>query len=218
MSGVSGVNGTSGAGGAGGAAPTSPGKSARANTRDIARAAVRAELAQVAFELFLRDGFDKVTLDDLASAAGVSRSTFLRYFGTKEDAVLGAFDAHGGWVADALRARPADEDDWTALRRALDTVIQRYHQDPAGSLATAQLVRDTPALCARQLEKQHGWRPTLARALAERHGTSGPPGLAETVRAAAALDCLDVALDHWTASDGDLDLVALLDEAFATLA
>ncbi|MDX2913641.1 MULTISPECIES: TetR/AcrR family transcriptional regulator [Streptomyces] len=203
--------------GASGAAPKA-GETARANTRDIARAAVRAELAQVAFELFLRDGFDKVTLDDLASAAGVSRSTFLRYFGTKEDAVLGAFDAHGTWVADALRARPADEDDWTALRRALDTVIQRYHQDPAGSLATARLVRDTPALCARQLEKQHGWRPTLARALAARHGSSGPPALAETVRAAAAIDCLTIALDHWTASDGDLDLVALLDEAFATLA
>ncbi|MEI5524810.1 TetR family transcriptional regulator [Streptomyces brasiliscabiei] len=200
-----------------GAAPKA-GETARANTRDIARAAVRAQLAQVAFELFLRDGFDKVTLDDLASAAGVSRSTFLRYFGTKEDAVLGAFDAHGTWVADALRARPADEDDWTALRRALDTVIQRYHQDPAGSLATARLVRDTPALCARQLEKQHGWRPTLARALAARHGSSGPPALAETVRAAAAIDCLTIALDHWTASDGDLDLVALLDEAFATLA
>ncbi|WP_455568176.1 acyl-CoA-like ligand-binding transcription factor, partial [Streptomyces griseiscabiei] len=106
----------------------------------------------------------------------------------------------------------------TALRRALDTVIQRYHQDPAGSLATARLVRDTPALCARQLEKQHGWRPTLARALAARHGSSGPPALAETVRAAAAIDCLTIALDHWTASDGDLDLVALLDEAFATLA
>ncbi|UUU32456.1 TetR/AcrR family transcriptional regulator [Streptomyces sp. CA-210063] len=191
---------------------------ARTNTRDIARAAVRAELTQVAFELFLRDGFDKVTLDDLASAAGVSRSTFLRYFGTKEDAVLGAFDAHGNWVAEALRARPADEDDWTALRRALDTVIQRYHQDPAGSLATTRLVRETPALCARQLEKQHGWRPTLARALAERHGSSGSPSLADTVRAAAALDCLNIALDHWTASDGDLDLVALLDEAFAALA
>ncbi|MDX2601961.1 TetR family transcriptional regulator [Streptomyces caniscabiei] len=183
----------------------------------MARAAVRAELAQVAFELFLRDGFDKVTLDDLAAAAGVSRSTFLRYFGTKEDAVLVAFDAHGARLADALRARPADEDDWTALRRALDTVIQRYHQDPVGSLATAQLVRDTPALCARQVEKQHHWRPTLARALAERHGSSEPPTLAETVRAAAAIDCLTIALDHWTASDGALDLVALLDEAFATL-
>ncbi|MDX2938195.1 TetR family transcriptional regulator [Streptomyces ipomoeae] len=201
-----------------GAARTSATSAARTNTRDIARAAVRAQLAQVAFELFRREGFDKVTLDDLAAAAGVSRSTFLRYFGTKEDAVIGAFDAHGNLVADALLTRPADEDDWTALRRALDTVIERYHQDPAGSLATTRLVQETPALCARQLEKQSRWRPTLARALAERHGTPGEPTLAESVLAAAAIDCLSIAVDHWSASDGHLDLVALLDEAFATLA
>ena len=167
--------------------------------------------------MFRREGFEKVTLDDLAAAAGVSRSTFLRYFGTKEDAVLGAFDAHGDQAADALRARPADEDDWTALRRALDTVIERYREDPARALATTRLVRETPALCARQLEKQHGWRPALARALAERAGSTEPATLAQTVRAAAALDCLNVALDHWTASEGALDLVELLDEAFAAL-
>ncbi|MEW2402469.1 TetR/AcrR family transcriptional regulator [Streptomyces sp. NPDC046862] len=189
----------------------------RTSTRDIARAAVRAELSQVAFELFRREGFEKVTVDDLAKAAGVSRSTFLRYFGTKEDAVLGAFDAKGERVADALRARPADEDDWTALRRALDTAIEPYHQDPDDSLAMTRLVRDTPALCARQLEKQHGWRPALARALAERSGSAEPPALAHWVRASAALDCLNVAVDHWTDSDGRLDLVALLDEAFAAL-
>jgi AcrR family transcriptional regulator len=189
---------------------------ARSSTRDIARAAVRAELAQVAFELFRRDGFDKVTLDDLAAAAGVSRSTFLRYFGTKEDAVLGAFEGQDRRVADALRARPAEEDEWTALRRALDTVIARYHEDPAGSLETTRLVRETPALCARHLEKQFSWRPALAEALAERAGT-GRPTLAHSVRAAAALDCLNVALDHWLASDGDLDLVTLLDESFAAL-
>ena len=191
---------------------------ARTNTRDIARAAVRAELAQVAFELFRREGFDKVTLDDLAAAAGVSRSTFLRYFGTKEDAVLGAFEGHDRRVADALRARPADEDEWTALRGAMDTVIERYRADPEGSLATTQLVRETPALCARYLEKQHSWRPALVEALAERSGSEGHPALGQTVRAAAAIDCLQVAIDHWTASDGRLDLVTLLDEAFAALA
>jgi len=42
--------------------------------------------------------------------------------------------------------------------------------------------------------------------------------LALTVRATAALVCLNIALDQWTASDGRLDLVALLDEAFAALA
>lgn len=190
---------------------------ARTSTRDIARAAVRAELAQVASDLFRREGFDKVTVTDLAAAAGVSRSTFLRYFGSKEDAVLGALDAQGDQVAAALRARPADEDDWTALRHALDTIIEPYRRDPAGALATTRLVMGTPALCARQREKRHGWRPALAQALAERADTPGSSMLAVSVKAAAALDCMNIALDHWTASDGRLDLVALLDEAFAAL-
>ncbi|KPI24434.1 regulatory protein TetR [Actinobacteria bacterium OK074] len=191
----------------------------RARTRDIARAAVRAELGQVAVGLFQRDGFTKVTIDDVAAAAGVSRNTFLRYFGTKEDAVLGAFDARGQLVADALRARPAAEDDWTALRHALDPVVEGYRQDPAGTLATARLILETPALRARRLEKQCGWRPLLAQALAERGAPPHPPAppLPLLVRAAAALDCLEIAVDQWTASDGSLKLDDLLDHAFAAL-
>jgi AcrR family transcriptional regulator len=179
---------------------------ARTGTRDIARAAVRAELARVAFDLFRQQGFDNVTLSDLAAAAGVSRSTFLRYFGSKEEAVLSAFDAQGDQVADTLRARPGDEDDWTALRRALDTVLEQYRLDPVGALAMWRL------------EKQHGWRPALAQALAQRSNPAQLTTLGHAVRAAAALDCLNVALDHWSASGGQLDLVDLLDEAFAALA
>ncbi len=190
----------------------------RTTTRDIARAAIRAQLAQAAFDLFRREGFESVTVNDLAEAAGVSRSTFLRYFGTKEDAVLSAFDAQGDQVAGALRGRPASEDDWTALRRALDTVIAPYRQDPPSTLALTRLILDTPALCAWHLEKQQGWRPVLAQALAERPGLPQPATLAQSVKAAAALDCLNIAVDHWAACDGRLDLVDLLDEAFAVLA
>jgi AcrR family transcriptional regulator len=180
---------------------------------------VRSQLAEVAFELFRREGFENVTVTDVANAADVSRSTFLRYFGTKEDAVLYALDAQGEKVADALRTRPADEDDWTALRRALDVSIEHYRHDPDEALAVTRLVRDTPALCSRQLEKQQSWRHALGRALTDR-ATSTPQGAdayAATVRAAAALDCLNIALDHWTASNGESDLEALLDQAFAAL-
>ncbi|MFE2937619.1 TetR family transcriptional regulator [Streptomyces sp. NPDC059255] len=190
----------------------------RTTTRDIARAAVRSELAQVAYGLIRREGFDQVTVSDLAAAAGVSRSTFLRYFGTKEDAVLGAVEAQGGQLADALRARPSGEDDWTALRRSLDVLMESYRRDPAEALATARLIMGTPALCSRQREKQHRWRPLLVRALAERTDPPRPVAVALSVKAGAALECLDIALDHWIASDGHLDLVGLLDEAFAALA
>ena len=182
------------------------------------RTAIRAELAQVALDLFRREGFENVTVNDLAAAAGVSRSTFLRYFATKEDAVLFALDAQGELLADALRSRPAEEDDWTALRRALDTALEPYHHDPVGALASTRLVQQTPALCARQLEKHHGWLPALARALADRGGTPNSVPLVLSVKAAAALDCLNIALEHWTASDGQLDLIALVDEAFTALA
>jgi AcrR family transcriptional regulator len=191
---------------------------ARTSTRDIARAAVRAELAQMAFDLFRREGFDQVTINDLAAAAGVSRSTFLRYFGSKEEAVLSVLDAYGDQIADALRARPGDEDDWMALRRALDALVDYYLQDLAGTLDMTRLILTTPALCAGRLEKQYRWHPALTQALAERNGNPPPsPPLALSVRAAAALDCLNIALDHWTASDGQLDLADLLDEAFAAL-
>ncbi|MFE3827181.1 TetR/AcrR family transcriptional regulator [Streptomyces sp. NPDC059092] len=189
----------------------------RTTTRDIARAAVRSELAQVAYGLIRREGFEQVTVNDLAAAAGVSRSTFLRYFGTKEDAVLGAVEAQGEQLADALRARPADEDDWTALRRSLDALVTPYRQDPAEALATARLIMGTPALCSRQREKQHKWRPALLQALTERTDPPRPETLALSVKAGAALECLNIAVDHWIASDGRQDLVGLLDEAFATL-
>lgn len=190
----------------------------RKTMRDIAGAAVREELTRVALDLFHREGFDKVTVNRLAAEAGVSRSTILRYFGSKEDIVLGAFDAHGARIADAVRARPADEDDWTALRRGLDPITDIYRKDPADALATTYLVRDSPVLWAGQREKQHSWRPVLAQALAERGGAPRPSPLAMSVLAAAALTCLEIAVSAWAASRGERSLVDILDEAFAALA
>jgi AcrR family transcriptional regulator len=185
--------------------------------KEVGRAAMRAELAERALDLFLRDGYEAVTISDLAAAAGVSRSTLLRHFSTKEDIVLSTADAQGAKVADALRTRPAGEDDWTALRRAFDVNVQPYRQDPDRALALTRLVLDVRALRAHGLEKQDGWQSLLAGALAQRAG-SAAPSVRHWVWAGAALVCMNVALHQWSASDGRLDLVALLDDAFGTLA
>ncbi|UHH16380.1 TetR/AcrR family transcriptional regulator [Streptomyces malaysiensis] len=103
----------------------------RMKTRDIGRSAIREELARVALGLFSRESFEAVTLDDLAASAGVSRSTFLRYFGSKEEVVLFTFDPLGDQMAEALRARPADEDHWTALRRAVEPAVAFLSREPA---------------------------------------------------------------------------------------
>jgi AcrR family transcriptional regulator len=193
----------------------------RGAARDIgrvaARAAVRGELAQVAFDLFWRHGFDKVTVDDLAAAAGVSRSTFLRYFTGKEDAVLAAYDAQGDQVVEALRAQPADLDDWTALRGAVDVVVKHCERDPATTLTMARLVDRTPALRAGFLAKRFAWQAELTAVLAERAGPARRDAMTLSVLVTAALGCLTVANEQWVLAEGRPDLGELLDAAFAVL-
>lgn len=189
------------------------GAATRARTRDIARAAVRAELGPVALELFMDKGFDNVTVDELAAATGVSRSTFLRYFGTKEDAALSAFNSQGQQALDAVRERPASEDDWTALRHGLGVIVDECRLNSEQALALNRLLMCTPALRARRQEQKHELLPLLAQVLADRGGSGS--ALACEVKAAAALNCLSSALAHWTRSDGKLDLAGLVDEAFA---
>jgi TetR/AcrR family transcriptional regulator, regulator of mycofactocin system len=44
-----------------------------------------AEIEEVAMNLFVEEGYANVSVEDVATAAGVSARTFYRYFATKED-------------------------------------------------------------------------------------------------------------------------------------
>ncbi|MCK9871481.1 TetR/AcrR family transcriptional regulator [Nocardiopsis dassonvillei] len=188
---------------------------APSGTREISRHAVRAELARVAFNRFCLTGFDQVTFTDLSEAAGVSRSTFLRYFGTKEDVVLFVFDPVGGVIADALDAERADQDDWSRLRNALESAVRFLVRDVQELVTILGLIEQTPALCARLREKQAAWRPEIVARLRKTTSSADGSSVVAEVRVAAALEILWIVLGQWSASDGREDLGNLLDTAFA---
>jgi AcrR family transcriptional regulator len=186
--------------------------------RRRARDAVRAEIAETAFQLFTQRGFDQTTVDDIAAAAGLSRRSFFRYFASKEDAVLGMLNAVGDAIAAELAARPAGEPPWPSLRRALDVLVTTYLGDPKVALARFRLIHHTPALRTTLLDKQDRWQRSLAQVLAARLGADPAHDLRPQLLAATALAALDVASRRWLASDGHANLATLLDESFALLA
>lgn len=197
-------------------------------TRAIGRNAIREELARVALPQFIGNGFDKVTFDALAAAAGVSRSTFLRYFASKEDVVLFVFDAIGDAIVDALGSGPEEVSEWDALRHCLDPALaflggpgdtsdHGNSGDSGERLALMRLIWETPALYSRLHEKQASWRPRMVRQLSKRDGSPPASPLTLRTRVAAALECLTVALESWLGEDGRSKLGDLLDQTFEAI-
>jgi len=187
--------------------------------RNRATRAVRAEIAAVAMRLFVQQGFEKTTVDQIAAEAGLSRTSFFRYFATKEDVILGHLEELGQQVLDALAARPAGEPPWQALRHAFDLLVEESAKLPEQGLSMRRLLHDAPSLKASQLGKQQGWLDLLAPEVARRLGVPGdacdprPRALV-----AAALGCLNAAVDVWTDSGGTVSLPALLDQAMTAVA
>ncbi len=92
-----------------------------AGLRERKKARTRAELQAHALRLFRDRGYADTTVDDIAAAAEVSRSTFFRYFPAKEDVVL--FDDVDPLMAEAFTAQPPGTPLLSALRAALRTAF-----------------------------------------------------------------------------------------------
>lgn len=87
--------------------------------RDRQRAQIRADIRRAAFRLFAERGYDAVTTDEIAAAAGVAPRTFFRHVATKEELVLGPARHGGAAIISLLEQRPSREAPDTALINAI---------------------------------------------------------------------------------------------------
>jgi len=183
--------------------------------RQAKKAATRRTIQETALRLFLADGYDTTTVEQIATEAGVSHMTFFRYFPTKESVV--DTDDYDPMIAELIRTRPPAEPPLTAIHRAIThglAAILPTSQDAL--LERTRLIMHTPALRARQADNQHTTRTLFANALAARADLPRPTFHLQ-VLAAAALAALTTALTTWTTDNGTTDLIALIDHAFDVL-
>lgn len=180
---------------------------------------MRAQVAEMAFGLFVDRGYEATTVDDICAVAGISRSTFFRYFPAKEDVILGEHAALGGKLLAALKERPDAEAPWTAVRRALNPLIEEYDAGPGRNVRLAKFITATPVLSAYQHEKTATWHELLEPEVARRLGSDprDPTDPRPAALIAAALGCLDAAVRAWAAGDGAQPLTQILDHAMGAI-
>ena len=85
--------------------------------REPRKQQARQAISGAAMALFTVQGFDKVTISQVADAAGVSKMTVTNYFPRKEDLVLDRAEMTIASLADAVTKRAPGESLLTAIRR-----------------------------------------------------------------------------------------------------
>ncbi|MEW1752238.1 TetR/AcrR family transcriptional regulator [Streptomyces angustmyceticus] len=145
----------------------------RLTLRERKKLRTRQRISGEATLLFIRRGFDNVTVAEVARAAEVSTMTVFNYFPRKEDLFLDRIPEARELLTRAVRERGADETPLAALRRLTLGLLAERH--PLAAVGEGfehfwRTVLDSPALCARGREAVEEMEHTLAGLLAEAAG------------------------------------------------
>ncbi|MFA1541011.1 TetR/AcrR family transcriptional regulator [Actinomadura monticuli] len=136
--------------------------------REMKKRQTRQAISDQATRLFLRHGFDRVTIADVAAAAQVAKMTVTNYFPRKEDLALDLHEDFTGLLADTVAERAPGESALAALRRGFLDAAARH--DPVIGFSGPQFARmltGSPALVARLREFHEEREDALAAVLAE---------------------------------------------------
>ena len=133
--------------------------------RSRKRLATRQGISNAATRLFLEHGFDQVTVDEIAAAAGVGRMTVFNHFPRKEDMFFDREEEAREIVREALRQRDARVAPVEALRLLAHRLVME--QSPllrfnTASRAYVQAIDGSESLKARA----RAIRDELARVVA----------------------------------------------------
>jgi len=163
--------------------------------RDRQRAQIRAEIRRAAFRLFVERGYDAVTTEEIAAAAGVSPRTFFRHVPTKEDLLLAPVRHGGAAIVNLLEQRPAGESPDVALINAIVARIRSFDQADIGEWREALLV--APDLLGKATIHTPNDRERTAKLIGERMGANPGDDIRPGLLVQLAFAAADFAFQRW---------------------
>lgn len=124
---------------------------------DVAPTSARNAVVAAALDLFVAQGFEATSVEQIAQAAGVSRSTFFRQFGGKDDVVFSDHDVLLTQLRTFLAEARRDPEEsrfrnpWAAACAASVEVFRHFAAEPDLARRRYAVVRQVPALREREI-------------------------------------------------------------------
>jgi AcrR family transcriptional regulator len=161
----------------------------RAGLRERKLQRTRDRVQDVALALFVEHGFDETTVDAIAEAAEVGRTSVFRYFGSKDEIVFAPEETLLEGLLEVMRTDPS---------RSLADVIVHYavHVDTEGHdlHRRASIIAATPKLLDGLAHVRIKWENAVA---AELERNEGAGRFESRVVAGVAMAALFIAFIEW---------------------
>lgn len=162
-------------------------------------------IADKAFELFVAQGYEKTTVEQIAAASEVGARTLYRYYATKEALVVDFVEEGLTTALTALVDQPDDLPLPHALHAVFESIERTIAANSGRLIALYEMTGRTAALRARLADQNWHWRQALEREIARRIGDTGP-GLVAELTAASTASVVEVVLQKWVDSGGTADV------------
>ena len=159
----------------------------------------RLELIDAAHRLVAERGYEHVTVEDIAAAAGVSTRTFFNYFEAKDDAIIPvSVTAEQGPSLDFANGGPSG-DLATDLDVLMACALEAWYAESERIATAARLAKDHPHLLARWVANLERYRIAVTGLFARRAGRSDPDP-SDVVDALTFVTILRGAIQSWEAN------------------
>jgi AcrR family transcriptional regulator len=167
-----------------------------------------------AMRLFQEQGFEQVSVGQIASGAGVSVPTFYAHYPSKEHLVMQLPTAEE--MNALLAGQPSQLPVADRIRQAMPVWFAGWSPEVReAQLARWKVIATTPALRTRAAEFERATAGMVADALPARPGATLSP--ADQVVVNAYLSAFTLGMLAWADGNGERKLEELIDEAFDAL-
>jgi AcrR family transcriptional regulator len=166
----------------------------------------RYRLVAAALHLFSEQGYDHTTVAEIADRAGVTKSTFFRYFPDKRELLAAGQETLSRLLVDGIAASPIDATPLASVAAGLEHAAQAmtpFNRELGPRLKA--IIATSSELQERDALKRVGLAVAMGEALRVR-------GVQDAVAAAAAelgVLAFKEAYAAWVATDNDQDLASL---------
>jgi AcrR family transcriptional regulator len=168
--------------------------------RDRRRAELLSQIQLNAHHLFAERGFDAVTTEDIAAAAGISISTYFRHAPTKEGLLVDPVREAIAEIVGSYGARPPDESAVEALLRVF--VTRAREADELDNLDTwRHAIATAPRLLSKTALVSETAHRKFIQQVAARMGVDPTVDVRPALLVHTSLAAIKFVLDRWLNAD-----------------